>query len=70
MGIFDFFRSKDSDVNLKIIELYEGFKKKINETDDGTGASLNYWYDIVKKMASQYPLKEDSSSDLQIKEFL
>ena len=58
------------DVNLKITEIYQAFKKKIKETDDGTGESLKYWYDIVKNMASQYPLKEDSSFDLQIKEFV
>ena len=62
--------NKLKDVNLKISEIYQDFKKKIKETDDGTGESLNYWYDIVKKMASQYPLKEDSSFDLQIKEFV
>ena len=61
---------KLKDVNLKITEIYQAFKKKIKETDDGTGESLNYWYDIVKNMASQYPLKEDSSFDLQIKEFV
>lgn len=61
---------KLNDVNLKITELYQTFKKKIKETDDGTGESLNYWYNIVKNMASQYPLKEDSSFDLQIKEFV
>jgi tetratricopeptide (TPR) repeat protein len=58
------------DVNLKITEIYQAFKKKIKETDDGRGASLKYWYDIVKNMASQYPLEEDSSFDLQIKEFV
>ena len=59
---------KLKDVNLKITEIYRDFKKQIKETDDGTGESLNYWYDIVKKMASKYPLRDDYSFDIQIKE--
>ena len=55
-------------VNLKINELYQNFKEKIDTSDDGTGGSLTYWYNIVKTMASKYPYKNDTPLDLQIKE--
>ena len=31
---------------------------------------MSYWYDIVKNMASQQPIEEDSSFDLKIKELV
>lgn len=58
------------DVNLKINELYQDFNQKMSEIDDGTGTAVTFWYDIVKNMASQFPLNNDVSFELQIKEFV
>ena len=51
-------------------ELFQDFEKKIEETDDGDGDSLSYWWNIVKTMAIKSPLKEDLSYDSQIKQFI
>lgn len=86
MGIFNFFKRKAKkssvnsnkiqlekmkNVNLKITEVYQDFTKKIKETDDGSFLmSMSNWYDVVKNMASQHPIEEDSSFDLKIKELV
>ena len=83
MGIFNFFKRKAKkssvnsnkiqlekmkNVNLKITEVYQDFTKKIKETDDGSFLmSMSHWYDVVKNMASQHPIEENSSFDLKIK---
>ena len=62
---------KEGNVNLKITDVYQGFEKKIKETSNGSfSMSMSYWYDIVKNMASQHPIEEDSSFDLKIKELV
>ena len=86
MGIFNFFKRKAKkssvnsnkiqlekmkNVNLKITEVYQDFTKKIKETDDGSFLmSMSHWYDVVKNMASQHPIEENSSFDLKIKELV
>ena len=83
MGIFNFFKRKAKkssvnsnkiqlekmkNINLKITEVYQDFTKKIKETDDGSFLmSMSHWYDVVKNMASQHPIEENSSFDLKIK---